>query len=129
MAPTWGQVVFVVMKTSHAFGFLLVGSVMFFIPAFIPDHFFAGAGGVNTSELWLLLMGAAQMIMGTWSIGQNVVPQLSRQVADWEPALFNLELADVSWVLPEAFYAALDEVDEVSLALSLQQQLRMGYAA
>jgi len=34
-------------------------------------------------------------------------------------------LPDVSWVLPDSFYAGLNDDDAVSVALNLQQQLRL----
>jgi len=122
------SVVFWVMKTTDAFYFFLVGLGMFFSPAYWPDSFSAAPNGANTSELWLILMGTAQMLLGAWLMGLNVVPRLMHTIAEWEPVPLNFEMVDVGWVLPESFYVALEDADEVSVGLNLQRQLRLGYA-
>ena len=116
------------MKTTHAVNFFLVGLAMCFSPAYWPQQFSVGVDGQANSELWLLVMGVAQMAMGAWTVGLNIVPRLAHVLADWEPISINFELPDVSWALPESFYAALGDEDEISLAISLQQQLRLGRA-
>ena len=121
-------VVFWVMKTTDAFYFFLVGLAMFFSPAYWPDSFVVLTNGANTSELWLLLMGAAQMTLGAWLMGLNLVPRLMQYVSEWEPVPLNFEMVDVGWVLPESFYLGLEDADEVSVGLNLQRQLRLGYA-
>ena len=114
------------MKTSHALNFFLVGLAMCFSPAFWPHRFIDNSGAGGTSELWLLLMGVAQMVMGVWTMSLNLIPQLTHFLAEWEPITINFDLPDVSWALPESFYAGLADDDDVNLALSIQQQLRMG---
>lgn len=113
------------MKTTQALNFFLVGLGMCFSPAFWPDYFSGNSDGNNTSELWLLIMGMTQMTLGSWMMGLNEVPRLLHSLAEWEPVTLNFELPDVSWVLPESFYAGLNEDDDVNVALNLQQQLRM----
>ena len=116
------------MKTTHALGFFLVGLFMYFSPALWPHHFTCDTSGANTSEWWLLVMGMMQMIIGTWSVGSNEVPRLMQYVARWEPVALDLELTDVGWVLSESFYVGLKEIDEISVALNLQRQLRVASA-
>ena len=125
MAQTGNGFVWEIMKTTQALNFFLVGLGMCFSPAFWPDYFSGNANGDNTSELWVLSMGMTQMAMGAWLMGLNEVPRLMHAMAEWEPVTLNFELPDVGWALPESFYAGLQDDDDVSTALSLQQQLRM----
>ena len=71
------------------------------------------------------MMGATQMVMGTCAMVINSVPRLALVLAEWEPIALKFELPDVSWALPESFYAGLGDEDEIGLAMSLQQQLRL----
>lgn len=128
MALVTLSVVFGVMKTTDAFCFFLVGLAMYFSPACWPDSFVAITNGANTSELWLIVMGAAQMTLGAWLMGLNVVPRLMQYVSEWEPVPLNFEMVEVGCVLPESFYLGLEDADEVSVGLNLQRQLRLGYA-
>lgn len=113
------------MKTTHAFNFFFIGAVMCFSPAYWPEFFINEVNGNDTSELWVLIMGMTQMAMGAWTMGLNEVPRLLHSLANWEPVPLDFALPDVSWVLPDSFYAGLNEDDAVSVALSLQQQLRL----
>ena len=114
------------MKTTHALNFFLVGLSMCISPACWPEYFVGAENGINTSELWLLVMGITQMLMGAWTIGLNEVSRLLNFLVHWEPVLLDFALPDVSWALPESFYAGLADDEDVSVALSLQQQLRLG---
>jgi len=116
------------MKTTHALNFFLVGLSMCFSPACWPGYFVGAENGGNASELWLLIMGATQMVMGAWTMGLNLVPRLLHYLSHWEPVLLDFTLPDVGWVPPDSFYAGLNEQDDISVALSLQQQLRLGQA-
>lgn len=116
------------MKTTHALNFFLIGLTMCFSPAYWPAFFINESTGDNTNELWMLTMGLAQMILGAWTIGINVVPRLLYSLGQWDPLAMNFALPDVGWVMPESFYAALQDEDDVSVALSLQQQLQLGRA-
>lgn len=117
----WGD-----MKTIQALNFFLIGSVMSFSPAYWPEYF---TSELNNSELWLLFMGATQMILGGWVMVLNEVPRLLQAVAQWEPVTVNFALPDVGWSLPESFYAGMNSDDDIRVALNLQQQLRMPAAA
>jgi hypothetical protein len=116
------------MKTMHALNFLLIGLVMCFSPALWPEYFSGDAIRGDASALWMLVMGVTQLALGTWTMGRNEVPRLMLYLAEWEPLTFVFELPDVGWALPESFYATLNDDDYVSVALSLQQQLRLGNA-
>ena len=105
-----------VMKTTHAINFFLIGFTMCFSPAYWPEYFSGDAMRGNASELWMLLMGAAQMGLGAGSAAVNVVPRLIHYLADWEPLTLNFVLADVGWALPESFYSGLNEVEEAGVA-------------
>ncbi len=104
--------------------FFSVGLFMYFSPAFWPEQFVCNLSCSNTSEWWLLVMGMIQMAMGAWVAGINEVPRLGRYLANLEPVAFDFKLSDAGSTLSESFYAGLKEVDEISLALSLQRQLR-----
>jgi len=101
---------------------------MFFSPAVWPEFFWCDASGSNTSELWLIVNGMVQILMGACTMAVNAVPALARVVAAWEPVMFEFETADLRWALPESFFADLEAADEVSIALRLQQQLMAGHA-
>ncbi|GEM_PF-1084621 len=118
----------VLMKTAHALNFFLVGLAMCFSPAYWPEYFINHPNGSGTSDLWLLTMGVTQMTMGAWTMGLNLVPRLTHFLAEWEPITINYEVPDVSWSLPESFYAGLVDEDEINLAHRRQQQLRIGPA-
>ncbi len=96
---------------------------MSFCPAFWPNYISVNEG---CSELWLLVMGVTQMVLGAWTMGFNEVPRLLHALAAWEPVKLDFELADVRWVLPESFYAGLNDDEDLRVALILQQQLRFG---
>lgn len=125
MAQTENGFVWEIMKTTQALNFFLVGLGMCFSPALWPDYFSGVSDGNNTRELWLLIMGMTQMAMGAWMMGLNEVPRVLHAVTEWEPVPLNFALPDVGWVLPDSFYASLQNDDDVSTALALQQQLRM----
>lgn len=128
-APMGTKLVCPFMKTTDAFVFFLIGLGMCFGPAVCPDLFSGEINGGGTgSELWLMLMGGIQMLLGAWAMGLNAVPRLMRQIAEWEPVPLNFELVDLGSVLSESFYDGLAEADEVGVALNLQRQLRMGFA-
>ena len=128
MAPIGIRPVRSFMKITHAINFFLVGFAMCFSPAYWPNHFAEGGSGNENSELWLMMMGAAQMAMGAWTMGLNVVPRLTHFLAEWEPITLKFDLPDVSWALPDSFYSGLNEDDDISLARTLQQQLRLSQA-
>lgn len=115
------------MKTTQALNFFLVGLGMCFGPALWPQAFARGI--VDTSALWLLVMGTMQAFFGAFMAGVNEVPRLKRWLAEWEPFSLNLKLGDVNWGLPEAFYNRLAAEEEIDVALGLQRQLRLGQAA
>jgi hypothetical protein len=114
------------MKTTHALNFFFVGLAMCSGPAFWPQQFIGPANGVNTSEIWLLVMGGTQAAMGAWMMAINEVPRLTHLLQDWEPFRMDFALPDVGWTLPESFYAGLKDDEEVGIALLLQEQLRLG---
>jgi len=117
------------MKTTHALNFFLVGISMCFGPAYWPDFFAAAANGNDASELWLQTMGITQMAMGVWAMVLNLVPRLVHFLIEWEPVSMVFAPPDVGWALPDSFYAGLQDDEDVGVALSLQQQLRLGHAA
>jgi hypothetical protein len=116
------------MKTTHAFNFFIIGMAMCFSPAFWPEFFSGEVNANDTSEVWMLIMGVIQMSMGAWTMGLNEVPRWLHSLSHWEPVPLDFSLPDVSWVLPDSFYAGLNEDDDVRVALALQQQLRLGQA-
>jgi heme A synthase len=116
------------MKTTHALNFFLVGLAMCFGPALWPQEFFDSASRVDASAWWLICMGAVQALLGAWVLGLNGVPRLFQLLAEWEPVKLDFTLPDVGWVLPESFYAGMVDDEEVSIALTLQQQLRLSRA-
>lgn len=60
------------MTTHNAFGFFILGLVMFFLPAVLPTYFMVKAiDGSNTSELWLAFMGLLQGALGIVCILRN----------------------------------------------------------
>lgn len=128
MAPIAERLVFSIMKTTDAFIFFLIGLAMCFGPAVWPGLFSGEINRGACSEVWLTLMGVAQMLMGMWAMGLNAVPRVMQYLAEWEPVPLKFELVDIGSVLSESFYMGLDEADEESVAISLQRQLRMGYA-
>lgn len=115
------------MKTTHALNFFLIGLAMSFSPAYWPEQFAADAGGGETSTIWLLTMGAIQMTLGAVVLSLNGVPRMIQFLSEWEPISLRFELPDVGSALTDSFYARLNDDEEINLALSLQQQLRLGY--
>ena len=66
------------MTTLNAFGFFLLGVVMIFLPALAPVFFVVRAmDGSNTSELWLVVMGVLQGMMGVSFIIRNEATPLA----------------------------------------------------
>lgn len=124
MAPNRGARVFGSMKTTQAINFFVVGLGMCFGPAFWPQAFARGL--VDASALWLLLVGAMQVLLGAVVLGCNEVPRMVRWLRDWEPVKFDFAPADVRWVLSEAFYSGMQAEEEITVAFTLQKQLRLG---
>ena len=113
--------VFPLMKTPHALGFLLTGLAMGSCPAIFPEYF---TDGHARSGIWLMLMGALQASLGLTVFGFTELPRLTGWLAAWEPVDLSLALPDIHWSVPGSVYALLDEAEEVTDALRLQQQLR-----
>ena len=113
------------MKLSDAPGFLVIGSLMSFLPALLPAYFPAtGPDGTNTSALWLEVMGGVNNLVGIGLVARGLPAILSR-LLDWRlPALPQRRPAVAVRVRPPA--RVLRPVF-VHPAVRLEQGLRARY--
>ena len=114
------------MTTPHAFTFLLIGLGMIVAPAVGPEYF---ADRQMQSAIWLVLMGGLQAVGSTAYLLVEGLNEGRRMFALVGEALdFNLTLADFRrTVLQPSFYTLLEDYDEVTRALQLQQQLQLQF--
>jgi hypothetical protein len=68
------------MDPRNGFGFLVIGFLMWLLPALIPDWFPAPLfGGTNGKAMWLEGMGVIQMLLGGGLVLRHfVLPPMAR---------------------------------------------------
>lgn len=69
------------MGSSNAVAFLLLGSLMGFLPALMPVHF--SSSEISTSELWLEFMGILQGSLGMFYLIRNEVQPVFANLTAW----------------------------------------------
>jgi len=113
------------MKVFHATHFMLMGMGMLAAPELWPDYFGTGQG---TSVLWLRFMGGLQVAGSLLVVAREAWRGL-RGLAAWDILDISLKLPEGHGVAPPSIYALLEESEEETRALRLQQQLLQPAAA